>query len=100
MRKYYRGFMMLAITILTTILPDIVQAAGGAAEMLVVVADPRRVDNSLARYFVDSYNTSPMWFGLETTILTAAMGVTLGLITDYIMRHIGIDLTSRKLVEH
>ena len=100
MRKYYCGLMMLAITILTAILPDIVQAAGGPAEMLVVVADPRRVDNWVAKYFVDSYNTNPLWFGVETTILTAAMGVTLGLITDFIMKRVGIDLTSRKIVEH
>ncbi len=100
MRKHYCGFMMLAITIITAILPDIVQAAGGSAEMLVVVADPRRVDNWLARYFVDSYNTNPMWFGVETTLITATMGVTFGLATDFVMKRIGIDLTSRKIVEH
>lgn len=100
MRKYYCGLMMLAITILTAILPDIVQAAGGPAEMLVVVADPRRVDNAVAKYFVDSYNTSPVLFGIETTIITAAMGVTFGLATDFLMKRLGIDLTSRKIIEH
>ena len=100
MRKYYCGFMILATTIISVILPDLVQAAGGPAEMLVVVADSRRVQNSIARYFVDSYNTNPLWFGIECTIITAAMGVSFGLATDFIMKRVGIDLTSRKIVEH
>ncbi len=100
MRKYYCGFMILATTIISVILPDLVQAAGGPAEMLVVVADSRRVQNNIARYFVDSYNTNPLWFGIECTIITAAMGVSFGLVTDFIMKRVGIDLTSRKIVEH
>lgn len=100
MRNYYCGFMILAIALLTAILPDIVQAAGGPAEMLVVVADSRRVNGEIARYFVDSYNTNPMWFGIECTLITAAMGVTFGLATDFVMKRVGIDLTSRKIIEH
>jgi hypothetical protein len=100
MRNFYCGFMILATALVTVALPDIVQAAGGSAEMLVVVADSRRAGGGIARYFVDSYNTNPMWFGIECTLITAAMGVTFGLATDFVMRHIGIDLTSRKIVEH
>lgn len=100
MNKYYCGFLLLATTILTALLPDIVQAAGGPAEMLVVVADSRRVQGTIVRYFVDSYNTNPLWFGIECTIITATMGVTFGLATDFVMKRIGIDLTSRKIVEH
>ncbi len=100
MRKYYCGFMILVTAFITAILPDIVQAAGGPAEMLVVVADSRRAHGEIARYFVDSYNTNPVWFGIECTIITAIMGVTFGLLTDFIMKRVGIDLTSRKIVEH
>ncbi|MDD3473506.1 MAG: hypothetical protein PHS86_12045 [Syntrophaceae bacterium] len=100
MNKYYCGFLLLATTVLTALLPDIVQAAGGPAEMLVVVADSRRVQGGIVRYFVDSYNTNPLWFGIECTVITAAMGVTFGLATDFVMKRIGIDLTSRKIVEH
>jgi hypothetical protein len=100
MRRHFQWMFLLGTTLLTVFLPEIVRAAGGPAEMLIVVADSRRVGDGWARYFVDSYNTNPLWFGLECTIITAFMGVTLGLITDQIMKRIGIDLTSRKIVEH
>lgn len=85
---------------LCLIIPDLVQAAGGKAEMLVVVADSRRVSSPITKYFVDLYNTDPLMFGLACTIITAFLGGGLGLITDFIMKRTGIDLTSRKLVEH
>jgi hypothetical protein len=100
MRKHFRRLFALSAAVFTVFLPELVRAAGPAAEMLIVVADSRRVGDGWARYFVDSYNTSPLWFGLECTIITAFMGVTLGLITDQIMKRVGIDLTSRKIVEH
>ncbi len=100
MRKHLLTLLTLGATVFTVFLPELVRAAGGSAEMLIVVADSRRVDSGWARYFVDSYNTNPLWFGVEVTIITALMGVTLGLITDQIMRHVGIDLTSRKIIEH
>lgn len=100
MRKRLHTLLTLGATVFTVFLPELVRAAGGSAEMLIVVADSRRVDSGWARYFVDSYNTNPLWFGVEVTIITALMGVTLGLITDQIMRHVGIDLTSRKIIEH
>jgi ABC-type Fe3+ transport system permease subunit len=100
MRKRLHTLLTLGATVFTVFLPELVRAAGPAAEMLIVVADSRRVDAGWARYFVDSYNTNPLWFGLEVTVITAFLGVTLGLITDQFMKRIGIDLTSRKIVEH
>ncbi|MFH0959129.1 MAG: DVU0150 family protein [Pseudomonadota bacterium] len=100
MTKRLHRLLTLGAAVFTLLIPELVRAAGGAAEMLIVVADSRRVDSGWARYFVDSYNTNPLWFGVEVTIITALMGVTLGLITDQIMRHVGIDLTSRKIIEH
>ena len=100
MRKRLHKLLTLGAAVFTVLLPELVRAAGPAAEMLIVVADSRRVPTGWARYFVDSYNTNPLWFGLECTIITAFMGVSLGLITDQIMRRTGIDLTSRKIVEH
>lgn len=100
MKKHFRRYLALGATIFTVFLPELVRAAGPAAEMLIVVADSRRVGDGWARYFVDSYNTNPLWFGLECTIITAFMGVTLGVITDQVMKRIGIDLTSRKIIEH
>jgi hypothetical protein len=82
------------------LMSDIAQAAGGKAEMLVVVADTRRVSWGPGVYFTDLYNTDPFMFGVVCTIITAIMGGGLGLLTDTIMKHTGLDLTSRKLVEH
>jgi hypothetical protein len=39
-------------------------------------------------------------FGVWCTIITAALGGFLGVTTDQIMKRTGIDLTSRKIVEH
>ena len=82
------------------LLPDLILAAGEKADMLVVVADSRRVTWSVSRFFVDVYNTNPFMFGIYCIILTAFLGGALGLITDFIMKRTGIDLTSRKIVEH
>jgi hypothetical protein len=54
----------------------------------------------VSRFFVDVYNTNPFMFGIYCIILTAALGGGLGLITDFFMKRTGIDLTSRKIVEH
>ena len=82
-------------------LPDLVQAAGGEKVAdLIVVSDPRVVDWSVAKFWVDQYNTDPFMFGVWCTVFTAFLGVSLGFITDQIMKHTGLDLTSRKIVEH
>jgi len=101
MTKHFRSLLAFGAAIFTTFLPEIARAAGGGgASMLVVVADTRRVHSDIATYFVNSYNTSPVWFGVECLLLTMLVGGTLGIVTDQIMRHIGLDLTSRELVEH
>jgi hypothetical protein len=82
------------------LLPDLILAAGEKADMLVVVADSRRVHWSVSKFFVDVYNTNPFMFGIYCVILTAILGGVLGLVTDFIMKRTGIDLTSRKIVEH
>ncbi len=95
---YYRLFAFLALVCLC--IPDWVMAAGPAADLLIVVADDRMVQSSITKHFVHLYNTDPFMFGVWCTIITAALGGGLGLFTDQIMKRTGIDLTSRKLVEH
>lgn len=85
---------------LSVLVPGLVYAAGGKAETLVVVADKRMVSSPVTVYFLDLYNTDPFMFGLVCTIITAFLGCALGLLTDFIMKRTGIDLTSRKIVEH
>ena len=80
--------------------PELVVAAGEKADALIVVADSRRVSWSVSRYFVDVYNTNPFMFGTWCVIITGILGCGLGVITDFIMKRTGIDLTSRKIVEH
>jgi len=97
-RIYY--VLMAVLGMATFLVPDIVSAAGGKAEMLIVVADNRVVDWSVTKWWVDIYNTDPFMFGVYTTIFTAFLGVSFGLITDQIMKHTGIDLSKRTIVEH
>ncbi len=95
-------FLRLAFLCAATCLmiSDLAFAAGKKADMLVVVADTRRVSWSVTLYFLDLYNTNPFMFGVMCVIITAALGGSLGLITDFFMKRTGLDLTSRKLVEH
>ncbi len=94
--RVWPAFLALAVLLL----PELVMAAGGKAEMLVVVAENRTVESSWTKFWIDAYNTDPFMFGLYCTIFTAFLGVSLGFITDQIMKRTGLDLSSRKIVEH
>jgi hypothetical protein len=94
-------FMAVAFMILGSLVPELVLAAGGGkVEMLVVVADTRMVQSPITTFFLDVYNTNPTLFGVLCVVLTAVFGCTLGFAADFIMGRTGLDLTSRKLVEH
>lgn len=80
--------------------PTYVFAGGEKADALIVVADTRRVDSAIMKYFSDLYNTNILLFAIWAVVLTAAYGALLGLIMDLIMAKTGIDLKSRKIVEH
>ena len=98
-----RAFCSRSFLILTTIYlcaPLDVWAGGEKASTLVVVADTRRVDSSVWRYFADIYNTSPWLFALWAALLTALFGGFLGFLMDFIMSRTGLDLKSRKIIEH
>jgi ABC-type Fe3+ transport system permease subunit len=99
MIRIYSGLLAL-LTSAYLLMPDLILASGEKADMLVVVADSRRVSWSVSKFFLDVYNSDPYMFGLYCAVLTAALGCVLGLITDFFMKRTGIDLTSRKIVEH
>lgn len=82
------------------LLPDLAMAAGPKAEALIVVADTRRVSSPFTLWILDTYNSDPFMLGIWCSVFTTGLGVTLGLITDQLMRHTGLDLTSRKIIEH
>lgn len=80
-------------------LPAMAYAAGDKASPLIVVADTRRV-SGVFKYFADLYNTNIWLFAVWTVVLTALYGTILGIIMDFIMARTGLDLKSRKIVEH
>ncbi len=87
------------LTALFWMLPQWVLAGGDKATNIVVVADTRRV-TGVMHYFADMYNTNIFMFAVWTVVLTAAMGCILGFFMDFIMSRTGLDLKSRKIVEH
>ena len=91
----------LAGTILCALVPTTLWAAGGepVAE-LVVVADTRVIDSAIMRYFADLYNTNIAMFAVWAVVLTAAYGCFLGWLMDKLMGLTGLDLKSRKIIEH
>lgn len=98
MRRRVKGWMM-GVSTLVLLMPVMVLAAGDKATDIIVVADTRRV-SGIMRYFSDLYNTDILVFAVWAVVLTAAMGSILGWLMDRIMEHTGLDLKSRKIVEH
>ena len=88
-----------ALSALYMMLPQWVLASGDKATNIVVVADTRRV-TGVMHYFADMYNTNIVMFAVWTVVLTVALGGSLGFLMDFIMSHTGLDLKSRKIVEH
>jgi hypothetical protein len=101
MRKITNYFIMLAaLALIAGALPAWAAGGGGGEVELVVVADTRILHNPFIRYIADTYNTNPWLFATWATVLTAAFGAFLGFFMDFLMRRTGIDLKSRKIVEH
>lgn len=75
-------------------------AGGEAASEIVVVADTRVLHNPVLRYIADTYNTNIWLFAVWSVVLTALYGALLGLVMDYLIKKTGLDLSSRKIVEH
>ncbi len=92
--------LMATFVLAGLLIPSVALAAGGKAEMLVVVADTRMVHSPITLWFLNVYNTNPTLFGVLCVVLTAAFGGTLGLAADFLMARTGLNLTSRKIIEH
>ncbi|MFH1058474.1 MAG: DVU0150 family protein [Pseudomonadota bacterium] len=90
---------MGGLTAILSMLPGWAWAAGGKAADLVVVADTRTL-SGWNLYFATLYNEDMWLFATWAVVLTTAMGMGLGFIMDFLMKRTGIDLTSRKIVEH
>lgn len=74
-------------------------AGGGDVARLVIVADSRHLSGLLADW-ANIYNESSLNFTLLTVALIPTIGVIFGVIADFIMSRIGIDLHSRGIAGH
>lgn len=91
-------FLGVAVCVL---LPSLAWAGGGGeVTEIVVVADTRVISNDFLKYIADTYNTNIFLFATWCVVLTALYGCTLGFLMDWLMSKTGLDLKSRKIVEH
>lgn len=98
MRKVWIKLTAL-LSFLFIILPGKALAAGGGGELIVIVADTRRFTGAMA-WWTDMYNDSHLLFAIVTIIIIPVVGVIMGVIADFVMARIGIDLKHRDLAEH
>lgn len=98
MNRSLQRFILLVATGIIC-MPSWVWAAGEKATNIVVVADTRRVTGIL-KYFSDLYNTNVVMSAVWAVVLTVAIGCVLGFLMDFIMERTGLDLHSRKIIEH
>lgn len=98
MKHSFRRLMTMAVTAALW-LPSLALAAGGGGHSIVVVADTRRVSGFM-KYLSNLYNTDIFMFAVWAVVMTAILGCTLGFLMDFIMERTGLDLKSRKIVEH
>jgi hypothetical protein len=80
-------------------LPPQLLAAGGKAEPIVFVADSRRYEGWQA-WFTNLYNDNLVHFAAVTVLTIPVVGMILGLLADFLMARIGINLKSRSVAEH
>ncbi|MBA4392605.1 MAG: hypothetical protein C0407_03535 [Desulfobacca sp.] len=85
--------------LLILLIPELALAAGEKADLIVIVADTRKLTGWQA-WWANLYNESHTYFTAVTVISIPVVGLILGLLADVIMKRIGIDLTSRELSEH
>jgi cytochrome b561 len=74
-------------------------AGGGKVANVVIVADTRKFTGWEA-WWTNLYNESHLYFAILTMALIPTIGVLFGLVADFFMSMIGIDLKSRELAEH
>ena len=86
-------------TLLLLLLPRLALAGGEKAALIVIVADTRSL-TGLQAWWGNLYNDSLLWFTVLTVLTIPIMGLLFGILADFVMKAIGIDLSSRELAEH
>lgn len=92
--------LLALVTMAYLLVPEVLWAAGGGGDAPIVVVADTRVVHGVLHYFSNLYNTNLLLFAIWAVVLTAAYGGFLGLIMDKLMGLTGLDLKSRKIVEH
>lgn len=92
--------LLALVTLAVVWVPEMLWAAGGGGDVPIVVVADTRVVHGVLHYFSNLYNTNILLFAVWAVVLTAAYGGFLGLIMDKLMGLTGLDLKSRKIVEH
>jgi hypothetical protein len=88
-----------ALTAVLLLAPTQVLAASDGDAPLVIVADTRHLSGVMA-WWANLYNESHLAFTLATVVIIPVTGVLFGLLADWAMHLLGIDLSSRDLAEH
>jgi hypothetical protein len=91
--------MLRSATAVLLLSPLAARAAGVKAEGMVFVADSRGL-SGWAAWWANLYNESLAYFTLATVLIVPTLGMILGLLTDFFMARIGINLRSRKFADH
>lgn len=99
MRKLLSAILGIVGTAVLMLPVAALAAGGGKVANVVIVADPRKVHGVLS-WWANLYNESHAYFTLVTILVVPVVGVIFGLIADFVMTAIGIDLKSRELAEH
>jgi hypothetical protein len=92
--------LLALVTTACLLVPEVLWAAGGGGDAPIVVVADTRVVHGVMRYFSNLYNTDILLFAVWAVVLTAAYGCFLGVVMDKLMGLTGLDLRSRKIVEH
>ena len=92
--------MLALVTMAYLLVPEVLWAAGGGGDAPIVVVADTRVVHGILHYFSNLYNTNLLLFAIWAVVLTAAYGCFLGVLMDKLMAMTGLDLKSRKIVEH
>jgi hypothetical protein len=98
MQTFWKKMLFLA-GMIALLIPELALAAGEKADLIVIVADTRKLTGWQA-WWANLYNESHAYFTAVTVISIPVVGLILGLFADVVMKRIGIDLTSRELSEH
>ena len=72
---------------------------GAVPGHVVIVADTRKFTGWEA-WWTNLYNESHLYFALLTIVLIPTIGVIFGVLADFLMSFIGIDLKNREVADH